>query len=178
MAGLDPWSYAAKTRNEFAEQVALFMWANMAANYGPIIAADPHSYNVAGFAKTQFEGNGGLGFKRYAAPIPQLKRLFAIKNAGHGDAIRGAQSKAEGVKAGVPDVMLPVPARVSVFNAYYHGFFIELKRQKLSDKSEGKPSAEQLDWQAYLREAGYKAEIIVGWELAASTLLDYLGVGA
>jgi hypothetical protein len=103
----DPWSYAAKTRNEHAEQVALLMWANMAARFGPVIADDSHSYTVAGFAKTQFENAGKLGYKIYSAPIPELEFLFAIHNQGSGDAIRGARAKAEGVKAGVPDLMFP-----------------------------------------------------------------------
>lgn len=172
---LDPWSYAEKTRNEFAEQVALFMWANMTANFGPNIASDPHSYNVAGFAKTQFDGKGGLGFIRYSEPLPVLKRMFAIKNAGHGDAIRGAMSKAEGVKPGVPDIMLPVQARISVYNAYYCGLFVELKRLKSQRGAAGSTSQVQDDWREYLTQAGYAVEVCHGWEAARDAILRYLG---
>lgn len=171
MAGLDPWSYASKSKSEHAEQVALFMWANMAMRYGPIIAADPLSYNKAGFAKTQFEGKGELGFKRYAATIPQLKWLHAIHNQGHGDAVRGGKAKAEGVKAGVADIFLPVAKAAEYFSKVYHGLYMELKR-----KEAGTPSDIQLEFQTDMRAAGYQCEIIHGWELARDCILSYLGV--
>jgi hypothetical protein len=184
---LDPWSYAGKTRNEYAEQVALFMWANMAAMFGPILAKDPHSYTTPGFAKTQFDNRGKLGYVKSSDPIPELRRLFAIKNAGHGDAVRGAMSKAEGVKAGVPDIMLPVivSEKVSgympwttepfVETKFAAGLFIELKRQKSARGSAGGTSDVQDEWIAYLRHAGYAVEVCVGWEAARDAILRYLG---
>jgi hypothetical protein len=192
---LDPWSYAA--RSEHSQQVALFMWANMAANFGPVIADDPLSYNKAGFAKTQFEGSqrkgtAALGFKRYAAPVEHFKLLHAIKNQGHGDKIRGNQSKAEGVKAGVLDTYLPVP-RVfdipygfgnapfvgahGVFNERgqlftgYHGIYVEMKKLK-----GGVTSAAQEAFQTEVRLRGYAAEICEGWEAARDVLLTYMGL--
>lgn len=171
MAGLNPWDYAAKTRKEHAEQVALFMWAGMAQKFGANIANDPHSYTVAGFALKQFEGKGGLGYIRYSDPLPELKWLHAVHNQGHGDAIRGAQAKAEGVKAGVADIFLPVPKHYSCeIEVQYHGLYIELKK-----KDSGKPHAEQLEFQADMRYFGYKCEIIHGWELARDEILRYLG---
>ncbi|MFO4987381.1 hypothetical protein RCK87_26925, partial [Salmonella enterica subsp. enterica serovar 1,4,[5],12:i:-] len=64
-----------------------------------------------------------------AYQIPQLKRLFAIHNQGHGDKIRGNRAKAEGVKKGVPDLMLPV-----VIDGYA-GLFVELKVNRKTDTS-------------------------------------------
>ena len=170
MAGLNPWDYAAKTRSEASEQRSLFMWAGMAQKFGPNIANDPHSYTVAGFAKKQFEGKGGLGYIRYSEPLIELKWLHAVHNQGHGDAVRGANAKAEGVKAGVGDIFLPYPARITVHNAYYHGLYIELKK-----KDGGTPSDVQLDFQTDMRAAGYKCEIIHGWEAARDEILSYLG---
>lgn len=175
---LDPWAYAAKTKNEHAEQVALFMWANMARNFGPIIAADPHSYNIAGFAKKQADHPGQLGYKVYSEPLPQLKWLHAIPNQGHGDAVRGGRSKAEGVKAGVADVFLPVPQTNWDYQGgleIYHGFYIELKRQDSLGKPKGRPSEVQLEFQTDMRAAGYRHEVIYGWELARNAILSYLG---
>jgi len=165
---LDPWSYAEKTRNEYAEQAALFMWANMAANFGLLQANDRESYILPGYARRCYMERGG-------PLLPELRWLFAIKNAGHGDAIRGAMSKAEGVKAGVPDVMLPVPARISVYNAYYHGLYIELKRLKSTRGAAGKTSPVQDDWSDYLKSAGYAVEVCHGWEAARNAILHYLG---
>lgn len=164
---LDPWSYAAKTRNEYAEQVALFMWANMAANFGLQAASDPESYTTKGKA---------IYWRSLEArpEITVLNRLFAIKNAGHGDAIRGAMSKAEGVKAGVPDIMLPVPRAGYVGGGY--GLYIELKRLKSQRGAAGSTSQVQDDWREYLTQAGYAVEVCHGWEAARDAILRYLGL--
>jgi len=163
----DPWSYA-KT-SEHSHQAALFMWANMAQMFGPVIADDPHSYTVAGFAKTQFDNAGKLGYKIASKPITQFKWLHAIHNQGHGDAVRGATAKAEGVKAGVYDMFLPVPHfNWSSMAIDYHGFYLELKIGK------GKPSDKQNEFAADMREAGYATDVAWGWLEARNKLLDYL----
>ena len=94
--------------------------------------------------------------------LPALALLFAIPNGGRRDAVTGAGLKAEGVRAGVPDLCLPVARRG------FHGFFIELKA------SGGSLSPEQRGWIARLRQAGYAAEVCRGWEAAASRLTHYL----
>lgn len=185
---LDPWSYAAKTRNEHAEQVALFMWANMALNFGVEAANDPKSYNVPGYAierwgikgfasrYNEFKGKSEAVFSQHG--VGQLKWLHAIHNqgntAGEAGRIHGGRAKAEGLKAGVSDIFLPVPVISGPYpNAPvpYHGFYIELKR-----KDSGTPSADQLEFQSDMQAAGYKCEIIHGWELARDAILAYLGV--
>ncbi len=171
----DPWSYAAKTRNEFAEQSSLVMWANMAARFGPVIADDPNSYTVAGFAKTQFENAGKLGYKIYSAPIPELEFLHAIHNQGTGDAIRGARAKAEGVKAGAPDMSLPVPKSSEDFSRVYNGLYIELKRLKSERGAAGVASDVQIKWHNFLTGQGYKVVVCEGWEAARAAILAYLG---
>jgi len=177
---LDPWSYADKYRSEHAHQTALFMWANMAQRFGSIIADDPHSYTVANFAKSQFENAGKLGYKRYTAPISQLKWLHAIHNQGHGDAIRGGKARAEGVKAGVADVFLPVPINAPWSTGFpngnklvtYCGLYLELKVDK------NKPSAIQEEFLADMRAAGYAAEWATGWLEARDKILAYLQIRA
>jgi len=172
----DPWSYA-KT-SEHSHQAALFMWANMAQMFGPVIADDPHSYTVAGFAKTQFENAGKLGYKIAGEPIKQFKWLHAIHNQGHGDAVRGATAKAEGVKAGVYDMFLPVPKCEPWGTGFPNGrrlisacgFYLELKIGK------GKPSDKQNEFAADMREAGYATDVAWGWLEARNKLLDYLGL--
>src|SRR5262245_64718583 len=54
-------------------------------------------------------------------PIP-ARLCFAIPNGGARDVITAGRLKAEGVRAGVPDVCLPVA------RAGYHGLFLEVKR--------------------------------------------------
>ena len=41
--------------------------------------------------------------------LPELRLLFAVPNGGHRHRAVAARLKDEGVKAGVPDLFLPVP---------------------------------------------------------------------
>ena len=95
---------------------------------------------------------------------PELGLLFHIPNGGGRSKAEAGRFKAEGVKAGVPDLFLPVPRGES------HGLFIELKRLE-----GGSVSKEQKEWIAQLREQGYRAEVCKGWEAASRVLLEYLG---
>ena len=54
--------------------------------------------------------------------IPALALLLAIPNGGARSLTTGGRLKAEGVKAGVPDIVLPVP------RGSYASLWIELKR--------------------------------------------------
>ena len=94
---------------------------------------------------------------------PELGLLFAVPNGGRRDKVTGARLKAEGVKAGVPDVWLPV-ARQG-----YHGLVIELKADEKK-----RPSKEQERWITGLMEQGYLAVVCPGCEAAKSVLLEYL----
>lgn len=161
----NPWSYA-KT-SEHSHQAALFMWANMAERFGLTIANDKRCYTVNSWAVEQVK------LQPWNQPIPQLKWLHAVHNQGHGDAIRGAKAKAEGVKAGVSDIFLPYPARLSVNNAYYHGLYIELK-----PPTTGKTSPEQIAFQSDMTMLGYKCEIARGWLDARDKILAYLQISS
>lgn len=160
---MTPWELASKS--EHSQQRALFAWANCAALYGFAVANSP-----AGYVHLE----RGVSDWVYA-PVPALKLLFAIHNQGHGDRIRGAQAKAEGVKAGVPDIMLPVPRGNNLPHPYaYNGLFIELKRPGAPKVRAGKESKVQTDWIAELRAQGYRAKVCIGWEAAAQVIEDYM----
>ena len=94
---------------------------------------------------------------------PELKLLHAIPNGGKRSKSEAARMKAAGVKAGVPDMFLPVARGGS------HGLYIELKRIK-----GGRVSAEQLAWMEELTREGYTCAVCHGWEEARGTILDYL----
>ncbi|QDH84498.1 hypothetical protein Axy20_028 [Achromobacter phage vB_AxyS_19-32_Axy20] len=94
-----------------------------------------------------------------------LKWMFAVPNGGARDRVTASMMKGEGVKPGVPDVMLPVT------NPEYAGLWIELKRVKggiLSDDQ--KAYAEWLISQRYqwVRANGYTE--------ARQAVLDYLRI--
>ena len=98
-----------------------------------------------------------------AGKYPELRLLFHIPNGGSRGKAEAGRFRAMGVKAGVPDLFLPV-ARQGM-----HGLFIELKRQKGS-----RLSKEQKIWGSALYMQGYAAHICFGWENAMRVILRYL----
>lgn len=150
-----------KSGKEHGEQTALFAWAACAALHGFEYASDDLAY--------KHETRQSLSWKfgpSYTVSV--LSRLHAIHNQGHGDAIRGARAKAEGVRAGVPDVFLPVRKR------NYAGLYVELKQQKYRTAKDGGLKKEQIYWIDYLRNAGYRVEVAYGWREAAQHIQNYL----
>lgn len=93
---------------------------------------------------------------------PELKLLFAIPNGGERNPVVASRLKAEGVKAGVPDLFLPV-ARHGL-----HGLFIEMKKPK------GQVSMFQAAWIRDLGEQKYGTFVAWGWEEARDCLLAWL----
>ena len=93
---------------------------------------------------------------------PHKGRMFATPNAGKRNMIAGARLKAEGMRAGVPDLMLPVARKG------YNGLFIELKTKT------GRLQDNQRCWLDYLSEQGYLAVECKGWEVAKQTIEGYL----
>ncbi len=165
----DPWSYAEKAELEHSHQVALFMWANMATRFGLNAANNKSSYTVANHA-----ANDCL---IHNDKVPQLKWLHAIHNQGHGDAVRGAKAKAEGVKPGVYDLFLPVVMRYQPkfgndSPIAYCGLYLELKVGK------GQPSDIQNQFGMDMRAAGYAADVAWGWLEARDKILAYLQLSA
>ena len=106
---------------------------------------------------------------RHDAPVAiraQTAKLFAIPNGGDRHPAVAAKLRAEGVVAGTPDLMLPVPI------APYAGLWIELK------KFSGRTQPAQLERLEQLRQDGYHAVIAVGWQAARDVIVTYLGGGA
>jgi hypothetical protein len=94
---------------------------------------------------------------------PDLRWLFAVPNwIGVRTVKQGARLKAEGRKAGVLDMWLPVR------RAIYPGLAIELKVQG------NRPSAEQQDWIKHLIREGWRVVVAYGSEKAISELEAYL----
>jgi hypothetical protein len=94
---------------------------------------------------------------------PELGLLFAIPNGGVRHPAVAAKMKAEGVKPGVPDTMLPI-ARHN-----FHGLLIEMKYGR------NRQTAEQKEWDKRLVEQGYIVSVCHSWQDAARILTWYLG---
>jgi hypothetical protein len=138
----------AKSGSEHGEQVAVMHWSNMQ-------------------------------LKRW----PELEWLHAIPNGGMRAAkdeknkdgvsmaaIRGGQLKAEGVKEGVCDLMLPVARRG------YHGLYIEMKKVfNLKKESLHYASEPQKKFIAFVQGQGYCAGVAQGWQQAVAVLEWYMG---
>lgn len=89
--------------------------------------------------------------------------LLAIPNGGKRSSAReGARLKAEGVKPGVSDLLLPLR------RGGYGSLWIELKAPGK------KPSKVQQEWMDRMNEAGYYATWRDDWAKAAEVITDYL----
>lgn len=95
---------------------------------------------------------------------PELVWFHHIPNGGKRHRTVAGKLKAEGVKKGVHDYFLPV-ARQG-----FHGLYIELK------SLDGDESSDQERFAAFVREQGYRAEFVWGWEAAWAVIADYLGI--
>lgn len=93
---------------------------------------------------------------------PELELMFAIPNGGARHIAVARKLKAEGVKAGVPDIFLPV-ARNG-----YHGLFIEMKVGK------NKPTDHQRDYLDKLEDEGYLTDVCYSSEEAYNLIMTYL----
>ena len=98
-----------------------------------------------------------------------LRWLHAIPNGGARGRAQASRLKAEGVKSGVADLMLPVARRG------YHGFYIEMKTPKAFQKGElWGMSDTQAEFRDFVIEANYLHQIHASWWSAASALDWYL----
>ena len=100
----------------------------------------------------------GISRQKY----PELELLFHVPNGGKREKREAASLKKEGVKAGVPDLILPV-ARGGHF-----GLYIELKVGR------NKPSNLQIEWIENLKKQGYFVKVCYGWIEASETIINYL----
>ena len=94
--------------------------------------------------------------------------LIAIPNGGKRNVKEAGRLKAQGVKAGVSDLFLALPANG------FCGLWVELKAPRTATSKAGKPSQAQLDWLDRMAQVGYAAQLCYGWEAAKQTIQEYL----
>ena len=88
--------------------------------------------------------------------------LFAVPNGGQRNVIVAAKLKAEGVVAGVSDLLLLVP------NRDYHALCIEMKSAK------GRQKENQKAWQKEVEKQGYKYAVCRSLDEFTNTINNYL----
>jgi hypothetical protein len=103
---------------------------------------------------------------------PELALLYAIPNGGQRNIIVAKRMKDEGMKAGVPDLHLPVA------RGDYHSLYIEMKAPSLKPKRGGKGgvSALQANWHRVLSEQGNRVVVCYGFKEAETALTEYLSL--
>lgn len=92
----------------------------------------------------------------------ELELLYHVPNGGKRETKEGAALKRQGVKAGVPDICLPVG------RDGYFGLYVELKVGR------NKTSPKQDIWIKRLQDMNYKVEVCYGWLKAREIIENYL----
>ena len=94
----------------------------------------------------------------------ELEYLHHIPNGGSRNKKEAVNLKRQGVRAGVPDLDLPVARKG------YHGLRIEMKYGK------NKPTEEQVKWLVFLKAQGYATAVCYSWQEAARIICRYLDI--
>lgn len=112
----------------------------------------------------------------WAELYPLLQLLFAVPNGAKLPYTTNAKGQRyskqakvlleEGLKPGVPDMLLPVPSKGK------HGLFLEMKRADRSNH----PSDEQNWWINQLRLVGYECVVCYGASEAWEVIKTYMGI--
>lgn len=104
---------------------------------------------------------GWFNYVSFSQQIRTAALCYAVPNGGKRDPATAARLKAEGVKAGVPDVVYPVR------RGPYLTLYMELKVDK------GRASEVQEWWHAALRAEGHAVAVCWGWQAARRCFLQY-----
>lgn len=99
-----------------------------------------------------------------APTCPELELLYAVPNGAYKSKVAAAKFKREGLKSGVPDLVLPVARKG------YHGLYIEMKGPT------GRISKTQKWWIARLSEQGYLTSVCWTDTEAIGVLKEYLEI--
>ena len=101
--------------------------------------------------------------KMQECDYPELRLLYHIPNGGSRNRLEAVHLKQQGVRAGVPDICLPVAC------GGCHSLYIEMKRLK-----GGRVSPEQMEWMEDLKAEGHMVAVCQGWVMASEIILAYL----
>lgn len=102
----------------------------------------------------------------YAKDFPELDLLYHVPNGGSRNQLEAANLKRQGVKAGVPDLVLPVPRQ------QFHGLYVEMKwgKNTTTDKQDW--------WLEQLQQQGYKTAVCWSADEAMDVIAEYMEIAA
>lgn len=159
----------AKSGTEHGHQAALFAYVAVAYLHGFDVADEWSKIGPQAFKKSPRASNPDG-----PPAVPALEWFHAIHNQGHGDKVRGANAKAEGVRKGVADTFLPVR------RGAWSGLYIEMKKpseKPVKATSKGGVSDDQAEFGAFVKSQGFGWIVCYSWEEAAEVLTQYLTYG-
>jgi hypothetical protein len=116
-----------------------------------------HSHQTALFA----------ALAELAVTVPDARWVFAVPNGFYGTAGQKGKMKAEGLRVGVWDVIIPFP-RVGYLGHHYTGLMIEMKVDK------NKLSKEQVEFGTAMYNAGWDTCVAYNWQVAYTRIKGYL----
>lgn len=90
--------------------------------------------------------------------------VFHIPNGGKRGKSEAAYLKRQGVRAGVPDLCVPVA------RGGYHSLYVEMK------VGTNKPTQKQAEWIAFLRQQGMCAYVCYGADAAIECIRRYMAL--
>ncbi len=94
--------------------------------------------------------------------FPILKLIHHVPNGGHRNKATAAKLKAQGVRAGVLDISIPIPRHG------FHGLYIEMK------VGNNKMSKEQKAFAKLLIAEGYDVRLAYTHQAAKNYIINYL----
>lgn len=100
---------------------------------------------------------------------PGFEFAYAVPNGGRRDKREAARFKAEGVKPGVPDVVIPIPC------GQQHGLYIEFKKPSLQKTMKGTVTdPDQIKYRDYLISQNYSHFVAFHYLQAVEHTIKYL----
>jgi len=106
--------------------------------------------------------------RRWRCMHPELDLLFAIPNQAARRGPNARRLTEEGVRAGMPDLCLPVA------RGGYHACYLELKRPPAGKNPEKRLTAAQRERMAVLQAVGNHVALVIGWDQARDVLIAYI----
>jgi hypothetical protein len=100
--------------------------------------------------------------------MPELAVMYAIPNGGLRSKAAAGKLKAEGVKAGVPDICLPLQTMRD------GALYIELKAPAGRDHRQGRVTPAQAAMHASIAAAGNRVVVACGWEDASRCIESHV----
>jgi len=149
---------------KIVEATVLYRTPNVPGSEGEIISYHVPKEYPKGYIP--FEADEQVEFVSWLEVDHPDVAFYAVPNGGKRNKKTAADLKRQGVKAGVPDLIICEP------RGQYHGLYIEMKRTVGGDLSD-----KQREWMDKLGARGYCCMVAEGADEAKKKFLAYMSLG-